>query len=116
MDMKKASSSNNIPLIAAVLGMCVAAFVIGERTGKNEQTSAVDANSCAISIEATNVDGNITTKMKTGGSQDSCYTLSAQISAYTAGNQEAQGDDSAASDADEASAPCDASAPQAASQ
>lgn len=114
MDTKKESKQANVPAIAAIIAIIVS-FLVGVYVAKNSHERA-NSDTCEISIDAKNVDGNITTKMRSEGNQDSCYTLLASLNAQLAGTPDDSSDDSAASDADAASAPSDASAPVGASE
>ncbi len=107
MDTKKESKKANVPVIAAVITSIVA-FLGGVSVAQKGHVAS--AYTCEISIEAKNVDGNITTKMRSEGNQDSCYTLLPSLNAQLAGTtSDDSSDDSAASDADAASAPVGAS-------
>jgi hypothetical protein len=111
MDMKKESKPANVPAIAAVITSIVA-FLGGVFIADRNPAHSANPNACSISVEAENVDGSITTKIKTDGGQESCNALLSQLNSAMnnqASQEESLDDDSSASDADSASAPCAAS-------
>jgi len=109
------SSHNALAYGAVMVAMLVTAVAIV--LSNDHQADHATANSCAITIEATNTNGSIATKLRMDGNADSCEELRATISSQTDDSNPAT-EDSTASDADATDSASDAaaSAPDAASQ
>lgn len=103
------AKSSNIIFIPAAIVLATTAFVAGVYV-KDSSQHVTSAHSCVVHLDASNVDGNITTKVNADGSQESCEALLNQLRTYSSESAVAGfSEDSEDSGADAASSPSAAS-------
>lgn len=117
MPIKNSDGSSNNALAYGAVVVAIIVAIVAVVLSNEHQAEHASANSCTITIEATNTDGSIATKVRMDGDADSCEALRSEISSQTDDSSQAT-DDSSASDAEATSSASDAaaSAPDAASQ